>query len=84
MSPQNDLDRQQVSINQPVGGCYRSGSDPATCFLGDQEDASMCDWTDVDLSSKGLMCWDVIPKSGYMTKETVASSQYQYQVQQVW
>jgi len=29
---------------------------------------------DVDLASEGLMCWGVVPKSGYMTKEAVASS----------
>ena len=29
---------------------------------------------EVDLTSEGLMCWGVVPKSGYMTKEAVASS----------
>ena len=43
MSTRNDLDGQQISINQPVEGCYQSESDPATYFLGYQEDASKYD-----------------------------------------
>ena len=46
--------------------------------MGDQEDASNAigksSKRDVDLASKGLMCWGVVLKSGYITKEAVASS----------
>ena len=30
---------------------------------------------DVDLASEGLMCWGVVPKSGYMTQEAQSINQ---------
>jgi len=59
---------------QQMGGCCQDESDPATCFLGDLADVSKCDQEDVDLALKSLMCWDVLPELGYVTKQTVTPS----------
>jgi len=44
LSAQNELDGYHISIDQQACGRCQSESDSVTCFLGDLEDVSKCDY----------------------------------------